>query len=204
MYRISKRKKRSAFFIAFGLLLVLAVAFFSFDAALEEYVETTLNIEIHEKINKGLKEYIQERAALFDGLIFHEYAPNGTLVSVRMDTAKMGLIQSGLEATILDAIRDMESTGFTVPSGNLVGSKLLSGKGPRIKIETVPLGTLACDTVNEFESVGINHTLHSVALVFTVKLKAAAPLSGTVLTERFTVRLCESIIIGKVPDYILN
>lgn len=204
MFVLSKKARRVTFYILAIITLTLSLAFYGFGEIVDDYAETTLRNQIHARINAGIREYILTNADDFDSVVRHEYAPDGKLVSVSLDGAKMGLIQNGLEDTILKAVHEAENTGFSVPVGSLTGSRLLAGKGPNVNIKTVPLGTIAGDTVNEFESVGINHTLHRVALVFTVRLKAAAPFTSSELTVRFTVTLCESIILGEVPDYILN
>ena len=77
-------------------------------------------------------------------------------------------------------------------------------KGAKIKMMIAPLGTLSCDTINTFDSVGINHTLHRVGYEFNVSFKAAAPFHTSSFQVKFTILICETIIVGKVPSVYVN
>lgn len=169
-----------------------------------DYGETTLKNEVYKRTNFAISRFIDDNVDLFENLATHEFSSNGKLASIKIDTAKLVVLQNGLEKQIINSVAEMEATEFHVPFGNLIGNKLLSGMGPNIKIKTVPLSSLSCRTVNNFESVGINHTLHRVELVFDVEFTASAPFARTEFKNTFTVTLCESIIVGEVPQVYLN
>ncbi len=198
------RKKQKKLIFLFVLILVVVFYSVRLNKSLDEYGETVLKNTVYTNVNKRINRYITERGDLFSSIVHHEYNNQGKLCALRLDGGKLGALQSGLEQEILKSIAEMEAAGFKVPIGNICGSKLFSGRGPHIKIQTVPLTTLACDTVNEFKSVGINHTIHSVGLEFTVSFKAAYPFGSTTFQTKFDVILCESIIIGEVPSVYFN
>lgn len=199
---MKKRKK-----LISGLLMCLLL--FSFccirlNKNLEEYGQTALKNEVCTEINNSINVYVSENRNLFSELVHHEYNDEGKLCAIELDSGRLGVLQSGLSQTILDTAAELEAASFEVPLGNIFGSRLFSGLGPKIKIKTVPLTTVDCDTVNEFKSVGINHTIHSVELVFTVSFKAAYPFGNSIFETRFAVTLCESIIIGEVPEVYVS
>ncbi len=198
------RKKHKIITALFFTALILLLYGISLNKTLDEYGQTALKNAVCTEINNSINDYVLNNGNLFSALVHHEYNEQGKLCAIQLDSGKLGVLQSGLEKAILHTAAEIENAGFDVPLGNLLGSKLFSGRGPCIKVQTVPLTTIACDTVNEFKSVGINHTIHSVELVFTVSFKAAYPFGSTVFETRFDVLLCESIIIGEVPSVYVN
>lgn len=198
-----KRRRRIAIVIILilGFFVILQIRL---QNALDDYGSTAIKNAVHERVNDVFVEYYEENTELFSKLVSREYAPDGSLSAIEMNTAAMGALKSGLTSGVLEVLDTVKSEGFKVPLGNLSGSKLLSGHGPYIKLKTVPLGTLSCDTVNEFVSVGINHTLHRVGLLYTIDFKAAYPFASTKFKLEFELALCESIIIGDVPQVYFN
>ena len=80
----------------------------------------------------------------------------------------------------------------------------LSGKVPKIKIKTVPLGKIACDTESQFISAGINQTLFRLILKISLAYEVLAPFTRESSELTFTYTLCETIIVGDVPRLYLN
>lgn len=185
-----------------GILLLGLI--FRINKVFEDYGKITLKNELYKRVNDSIYKYIKENGALFDGLSEYIYTAEGDLISIEINTAKLIVLQNGLEKEILSSLSAIKATEFGVPLGSLLGGKLLSGRGPEIKVKTVPLSSLNCSTVNSFESVGINHTLHRVELQFTAEFKASAPFAETEFENTFEITLCESIIIGEVPNVYLN
>ncbi|MBQ7048511.1 MAG: sporulation protein YunB [Clostridia bacterium] len=197
-------KKRKIIFILFCIITLFIAIAYRTDAVLEQYGETVLKNSVYARVNSQIKYYATDNTHMFNSLVTHQFDENGTLRSIELNSGNLAALQSGLESEILRSIAEIHSEGFNVPMGNLIGSKLFSGRGPHIKIQTMPLSTLECSMVNDFESVGINHTIHKLALVFTVSFKAAYPFGDTVFENRFQVTLCENIIIGEVPLVYVN
>ena len=54
--------------------------------------------------------------------------------------------------------------------GSFTGLKLMSGKGPGIKIRISTIGNVKTDLKSEFVSKGINQTLHRIYLQVIVRL----------------------------------
>ncbi|MBQ3195240.1 MAG: sporulation protein YunB [Clostridia bacterium] len=199
---MSKKQKIIIVLLIFTVFVSLCA--FRFNHLLEEYGQTALKNAVSTRINKCINNYVSENEEMFSALVHHEYNTQGKLCAIQLNSGKLSALQSGLEKAILQTVTEIETAGFEVPLGNLLSNRLFSGRGPKIKIQTVPLTTVACDTVNEFKSVGINHTIHSVGLVFKVSFKAAYPFGDTVFETQFSLSLCESIIIGEVPSVYVN
>ena len=101
---------------------------------------------------------------------------------------------------MVERFADTDLTRISIPLGNLIGGTLLSGKGPRLKLDILSVTNVVTSFRNEFTSAGINQTRHRIILDVDVSLEVLmGPDSGTdsVLTE---VIVAETVIVGSVPD----
>ncbi len=88
--------------------------------------------------------------------------------------------------------------------GSLIGTKFLSGLGPSIPIKLSISGTVTTKVRSEFESAGINQTIHRVYLEVTCSVSILAPydiIEESIVNE---VLLIENIIVGIVPTTYYN
>lgn len=198
-----KNKLKLLFFLVL-VISVLSVSLIRFNKAIASHAETTLKNSVYESISTAIGLYVSSNSENFSNAVHRDYDEGGDLVCISLNSAVINGIKSGLEKEILKAAADIKAKEFYIPIGNLSGVKLLAEKGSKIKMKIAPLGTLNCDAINTFESVGINHTLHKVGFDFKIAFHAAAPFGGETFETKFTVLICESIIIGNVPQVYFN
>ena len=88
--------------------------------------------------------------------------------------------------------------------GGFSGINLLSGKGPKIKVEIETVGNVETDLKSEFLEQGINQTLHRVFLQVKCKVSILTPFE--IISEDITnqVLIMENVIMGKVPEAYYN
>lgn len=101
-------------------------------------------------------------------------------------------------------INQLKSFDIDVPLGTLSGIPLLSDKGPTVNIEISPIGTVNCIFTSVFESAGINQTLHRIYLNVQCSVDLIIPTSHKVVESATPILLCESLIVGKVPQTFLQ
>ena len=88
--------------------------------------------------------------------------------------------------------------------GSFTGFKLLSGKGPRINIQIVPIGNVETDLRTEFSAKGINQTLHRIYLQVNAKVDILTPFHNIEKQISNQVLLVENIIVGNIPESYYN
>lgn len=174
------------------------------DKSVDRYAETVLKNAVYRRVNDSIHAYINSNLGMFRDIVSHQYDQSGNLVCINISSGALNGIQIGLEKEILSTVSKIEKEDYYISTGNLSGIKLFADSGPKIKMKIVPLGTITCDTINEFNSVGINHTLHKVGFCFNISFHAAAPYQGTAFETKHTVTVCETVIIGQVPSVYLN
>ena len=101
-------------------------------------------------------------------------------------------------------IEKMGEQDVKIPIGTLSGSPLLAGKGFKVTIRVLPLGSVKCQFVSEFETAGINQTRHKIYLDVVATISIVLPTSQSIVKTNTPVLVSESIIVGKVPDTYLT
>ena len=88
--------------------------------------------------------------------------------------------------------------------GSFTGLKILSGRGPGIKIRISSVGDVATDLRSEFVSQGINQTLHRVYLQVDTSVNILTPFDNIEKEISNQVLLMENVIIGEIPSTYYN
>lgn len=193
--------------LIFTVIIAVVSSVFAYiktDIAINAYCCTIINNTVHERVNDSIYTFSANNKALFSDICKYSYTSNGEVSYVSINSYAINMLRQGLEKEILNELSRLKEEVFFMPVGNISGIKLLSGTGPSIKIKIVPLSAVSCDTINDFKCVGINQTLHSVCLTFSVYFSAAPPFASDRYETKISVALCENIIMGKVPNVHFN
>ena len=105
---------------------------------------------------------------------------------------------------LCNGIENIEPQALSVPLGNLSGVLWLSALGPNVRVSIYSVGDVSTEYVNEFTSVGINQTKHSIFLKATVTIYLMIPGEIIPVSAEETVCLAETVIVGEVPETYLN
>ena len=120
---------------------------------------------------------------------------------IEADTSKINSFTSELSINIQNALNADYPAKLYIPLGSLTNYYLLSSAGPQIPVKIIPISVVNSKIEDTFESVGINHTRHSIKLKIWVDMH----YRSFVLDERerleITVPIAETVISGDVPKY---
>ena len=105
-------------------------------------------------------------------------------------------IQEGLE-------KESEATTY-IKLGSLTGTKLFSGVGPNIKIKLSTTGNVETSIRSEFESTGINQTIHRLYLDVICNVSVLTPYNIVEESIKNEIMLIENVIVGIVPETYYN
>lgn len=113
-------------------------------------------------------------------------------------------IISDVALKIQEELNKVENNSFNLKLGSLTGSKLLSGIGPNVKVKIDVIGDLDTNLRSEFESKGINQTLHKMYLQIECNVIILTPYKTTEEKIINQVLLAEAVIIGTTPNTYYN
>lgn len=143
--------------------------------------------------------------ALGDGVGYDE------LMNVRMDqkgqvallsanTVRMNILADRAGDAALRRLDCMTSEQVGVPLGSALGLTFFAGRGPRIPVSIVPVGSVSTSFKTEFEACGINQTRHKVYLELTASIRIVIPTGAKTTKVTANMLVAESIIVGAVPE----
>ncbi len=150
-------------------------------------------------INESVQEVMLVQVGEQDEIIRFQKNEAGEIVSLSTDARLVNLIKSYVSLEVERRISEGKSV-LQIPLGNILGMKTLSGRGPKIKVRLTPVRSVVSDISSIFSESGINQTLHKVFL--KVEMDVGMMVLSRSLDCRVsdTVVICETVIVGKVPD----
>ncbi len=164
-------------------------------AKLNSLTEQALNLAVSNVINNTIN---------YDNIMSVSYNQSGDVTFI---SANQYMINTITREVVKDAnyqIKDLESGYFNIPIGSLSGITLFLGKGPRVHLNSSPVGIIGSSFESTFTSVGINNTLHQIYLKVNARIEVTLPIKKHTINTEQQILLCESVIVGKVPNMYLN
>ena len=160
-----------------------------------DMITATINDKINEKMSEGQYDY--------NYFVTLQKDDEGKITAISANMARINTLSS----EILQEVIASTNSGFlneNIPLGNLLGSNLLLGKGPKIPVKITMLTSSYADFRNELEAAGINQVKHQIILEVKVQIDVMMPwqvMSTEVDTE---VLIAETVLVGDVPNAYLN
>ena len=151
-------------------------------------------------ISEAIHETVIDNDITYDDLISFEKATDGMISAVKTDIVKVNRLKSALSMDILDRLSDISEDELSIPRGSVINGDLFSGRGFKIKIKLMPIGSVATDITNSFESAGINQTLHRINMEVRAVISLILPTMSVNVDIVNTVCIAETVIVGRVPS----
>ncbi len=129
---------------------------------------------------------------------------DGRITMVQYNTILINTLARETSTLAQDEIRTLGSEGIRIPLGSITKSKLLSGRGPDIKVKIIPVGSVSINFSDEFKQAGINQTRHKIYMELKTQVRIVVPLGSDIIDVATRVPITETIIVGDVPDTYVN
>ena len=156
-----------------------------------------------ETINRAVKQAMGQGVA-YEELIDAQMDAQGRVSMLRANTMRMNELAS---QTALLAERELGSAVnqvVEIPLGAALGVSFLSGFGPRLEVQILPVGAVHTSFDTEFETAGINQTRHKIFLNLRATVSLIVPTGSQLVEVTSTVPIAESIIVGEVPESFVD
>lgn len=129
---------------------------------------------------------------------------NGNISMLQSNIITINEITSDVAAKIQQELMEDNQSTMRIKLGSLTGIRVLAGLGPEINIQLVTAGSVETKVRSEFESVGINQTIHRIYLEIECYANILTPYR--VVEEKITneVLLIENVVVGLVPSTYYN
>jgi len=160
-----------------------------------DMITATINDKINEKMSEGQYTY--------DYFVNLQKDQDGNITAISTNMARINTLSSEILQEVI-ASTNSGLHDLSVPLGNLMGSNLLLGRGPKIPVKILMMTSSYANFRNELSSAGINQVKHQIILEVKVKINVLLPWevkSTEVVSE---VLIAETVLVGKVPSTYLS
>lgn len=190
-------------FVIISLFLIITVGFMYIDKSLTPTIKVLAETKAEEiasrSINKAVGDIIKDKINYSD-LVLTKSDANGKISMVQSNTILMNQIASDVAIQIQNELKKTKTTTSYIPIGTALGSPILAKYGPQVKVSIEPIGTVNVNFSTKFEDAGINQTRHRIYLEVKAQVNVVIPLSTEPKEVKAQVPICETIIIGEVPE----
>lgn len=205
-----KRRKIVKKIISFCVALVIVIFLIagwiywkSMAPTILDVAETRIKSETTRVVNEALN------IAITDGCVYSDFVTiekdsNDEISLISANSVKVNTLARQMAIASQSKINSLTSFDVDIPLGTLSGVPLFSEKGPKVNITVSPVGTVNCTFTSTFQSAGINQTLHRIYINVESVVDLIIPTAHMQVETCTPILLCESIIIGKVPQTFLQ
>ena len=205
--RKEKIKKNIFIFIMIFILSILIGSFIYIDDKLRPTITVIAETKAEELANKSINKAVSsviDNNIKYENLINVKTGEDGNIVMMQANSIIMNEIASKVALEIQSEMKKIKTTSTYIPIGTAIGSPLLAKYGPKIKVSIEPIGTVYVDFGTDFESSGINQTRHRIYLKAKTQVKVVVPLTTSTKEVKIQIPICETVIVGDVPQSYVN
>lgn len=203
----NKKRKRKKIVIFCIFLLIPLLIFEIFTTLIEPSLIAMCEIKANSigvtMSTKAVKQ-VMEEVGYDNELIKLEKDEAGNILALKANVIEMNYIASLIGSRTQQMYNELTESYVQIPIGNFTGNALLAGRGPRIRVKIMPVGTVGSDFKTEFVSTGINQTRHRVYLEVVSSMRVIAPFSTKTIKVVNNVNVAETVLIGNVPNSYYN
>ncbi|MEW8955685.1 sporulation protein YunB [Clostridium sp.] len=204
MKRIRINRTKVIFFTIVTLIVIIFnVVIYIFDEKVMPRVMIIGDAEMRAKaifiLNDNINKIFKEKFN-YEDIIKVEKDDEGNITMIRADTLKMNTLATEVALNSQKDLRDIGAVGIKIPLGYVLNNNVIANIGPDISIKMQPVGDIEITYTSEFESAGINQTRHKIYLNVKTKVKVNVPLKTNDLEIAHEIPICETIIVGKIPN----
>lgn len=169
-----------------------------FDTLCESKAKSIATTVSNEQAIAVMKDYT------YEDLFTVEKDANDNITMIKSNVTNMNEITSKIATNIQQELDNKGREDIQIALGSFTGWKLLSGRGPGVKIRISSIGNVETTLKSEFTAEGINQTLHRIYLEVVCNVKVLTPFRDIEKKITNQVLLAENVIVGHIPDNYYN
>ena len=200
---MSRKKRRRRRIILIVLLLVVTGLILLVELHLSPYIrELARNQAVNaasNAITDAVGEMLRREDTDFSRVIVLEKDVHGHITALRTDMGQVERLKilGGL-------IAEINTQQLGIPLGNLLLPDLLAGTGPVLPVKAVSLTMSNADFFSDFTEAGINQTLQTLKVKFTISLTILTTVGYETVDVDSDVMVAQTVIVGTVPETYVN
>lgn len=198
-------QKIIAFFTAM-VIVALAIALWVYWKSMTPTILDIAQVQVKAQTTQAVNEAV---LSVLQGVDYADFVTveknsQNEVVLITANSNSVNQLARNASIATQGKINTLFQQAISIPLGTLSGIPLLSQLGPDVNIVIDPVGTVQCSFVSHFETAGINQTLHRIYLNVSSTMDVIIPSSHQVVQIETPILVCETVIVGKVPDTFLQ
>lgn len=202
--RIPTLRGKKLWLARIALLLAVIIGFvIMLDHRISPVVQNAAGYQLRvfavKTINEAITEELEREDITYSSLVRISRDSSGMVTDIQTDVLRINRLQANITEKVLETLKAPESQEMKIAAGSLSGVQMLTGKGPMISFKIAPMGIVKTEIENQFQSAGINQTLHRIMLEVTVDATASNNLYTVPAEVVTSVCIGETVIVGEIP-----
>lgn len=152
-------------------------------------------------VNNAVTKTLTSKNINYNDLVILKESSDEKILALSVDSIKINRLKAEISNEIIKSIANGENGYIYIKAGTLLGSPLLSGIGPDIRIKISPSNQTIIEFKDKLEECGINQVRHMIYLDLTVNLTLTTVTSNKNSVFKTTIPVADTIIVGTVPHY---
>lgn len=165
------------------------------ESQIKSYATKSINYAIADTMNQNIS---------YGDLVNIVKDKNDNVSYIEANSVRINLLSKSMSKVVMSNFLEFAKWPIKIAIGSFTGISILSGIGPKLAFDISPFGEVLCSFSSNFESAGINQTYHKLYLIISLKIYVVFPFRKLQVSSESEVLLCETLIIGKIPEVYLN
>lgn len=189
------------------LIIVIIVLYITVNNNIKPIIIQTAQARVRAMATKAFNEAVKE---VFVNSIDYQKLMNvivdndGKVTMIQANTVEMNKMATQTAIIAQQNMDELGQNGIRIPIGSLMEGQLFAGRGPKIIIKIIPIGSINTQFITEFEQAGINQTRYKIYLKANMRIAIIMANGNTNVEVESFVPVSEAIIIGDVPDSFID
>lgn len=150
--------------------------------------------------SQTVNQKMEELNLSYNTLVDIQSSNTGEVQSINTDVVTVNRLKNEVTTELVAALEEYYEYEVDIPWGNVTGSEFLSGLGPTLELNSLVTGSVNTEFRSEFESGGLNQTVHRLYIDITGDLIVIVGGEQEPIELTTSVLVGETVIVGNVPS----
>lgn len=166
--------------------------------------EEKVRAEATRTISKVVGDVMLEDGVSYDKIVKITYSSDNEVEFVEVDSVEVNLLIREVTKRVQNEFEKLNNLGINIAIGTFSGIPFLYDLGPSVSVRLIPIGIINTTISSNFTSAGLNQTLHRLNFVISANIGLVLPGKSQNFTTELEIMLCESVIVGKIPQFYFS
>ena len=194
---------RTLLIVVFALLLLGCIYCESVVAPfMTQYTVMKGQQTMTELFNQTVNSKMAELNLSNDNLMSLTYSNDGKVQSLNTDVVVLNKLKGEVTDELSRLLSEKYEYAVDIPLGSLFKSEFLSGSGKCLRFNNVVTGDVKSEFRSEFETGGVNQTIHRLYIDLTGDLLIIGGGEQIPIELTSSVLVGETVLVGNVPTVV--